>query len=189
LNWQVDEHSCDLWCNFFSAHFLNELVDELSHLVLVLRIIRDNCIHEHGSFLVVFNDVRGSLLSWLLIKHWWLSHCHVLINWHSHCWLLELVWHRAILLRKRLCWHHLRLLLAIVLLSAHLVVVVIWSVVGSSVVHFLVHVLSVEVSEQSLNQLEHLWLVDQVHADVCWVLFLVVLEISLVLDILLLSLS
>ena len=37
---EIDEHSCDLGSLFFSDTVLNILVDELSYLMLVVRVVR-----------------------------------------------------------------------------------------------------------------------------------------------------
>ena len=94
---EIDEHSCDLGCLFFSDTVLNILVDELSNLMLVVRIVRG---HSRGKGLTesqVLEDLRRDLLLLLLLLG---SHLHLL---GSHLRLSHhhgLTWHRA--------WVHLR---------------------------------------------------------------------------------
>ena len=39
---EIDEHSCDLGSPFFSDTGLNIVVDELSYLILVVRVLRSH---------------------------------------------------------------------------------------------------------------------------------------------------
>jgi hypothetical protein len=120
-------------------------------------------------------------LTWSLSSE--LLGLHVLLLGH-HRGELVLLGHGSVL-------EHLVVLLRHLGSVAALHLVVVWS---TSLL--VLHVASVDavlpvahVSDEGLDELEHLWLVDDVNVEVGWALLLVVLEVGLVLGIFLLDLS
>jgi len=116
-NWQLDEHTGDLWCFVLTDESLNELVDATTDLVFHVRVVWVQSWDVlHGLGLISLSDghVTG--------VHWHLGWYH----WHS----LSRWWHV-------LLWHWLLLLL----LHHHLLVLVGWWHVLLLHVHVLVHLL------------------------------------------------
>jgi hypothetical protein len=188
LDGQVNQHSGDLGGQVFTGLFLNVLVDEFSDLGLVVWVVGDHGIHEHGSLLVVFSNggvhVHGGESAWA----WSLSELLLLLLGHVvHSGETVLIGHGS----GRLLLEHLARSLVHGGSAAHLVVVVL-----RSAALLVLHVASVDavlsvahVGDEGLDQLEHLWLVDDVDVEVGGALLLVVLEVGLVLGVFLLDLS
>ena len=58
LHGEVDEHASDLGGSLLTSHGLNEFVDELTHLSLEVRVVRNDGWGKVSSLLVVSDNVR-----------------------------------------------------------------------------------------------------------------------------------
>ena len=204
LDWEIDEHTCDLWCFVFTGNLFYVFIDELSYLTLVVGVLWNNSWEYLVTLLVVLNNMGWELLvlGWhhLLLLGWdshgsWhhlLRHSHLLLwhaAWvHSHWWLSsKRGWHLTWL--HLWLWHVAWLVVLSLLVWASLTTTL--SVVV--VVHATLSVeslgLSLEMEHEVLNKLIDLGSVHDVHVEGSWVLLLEVLIVSLVSDLLLLKLS
>jgi len=143
VDWQLNEHTGDLWCLVVTNDHLDELVDAATDLGLQVGVVWVE------GWDVLVRGVQVSLLDWHAV--WVLLHAHHLVGvWHHwHAWslrhlllLLLLLWHwlllllLLLLLNHSLLWWHVHLLLLshvrvhLLLLLAH---------VGVTLVHVLTH--------------------------------------------------
>lgn len=137
-NWQLNEHTGDLWRLVVTNDHLDELVDAATDLGLQVRVVWV----EGGDVLV-----RGVQVS-LLDRHAVRVHAHHLVGvWHHwHAWslwhlLLLLLWHwllllLLLLLNHSLLWWHVHLLLSHV--RVHLLLLLL-AHVRVTVLHVLTH--------------------------------------------------
>ena len=72
-NGQVDQHASNLGCLLLSSKGLYVLIDELSYLTLVVRVVWSDTWKEMSSLLVVLDDVRRKSLdlNWNALRKSW----------------------------------------------------------------------------------------------------------------------
>jgi len=107
VDWELDEHTGDLWSSLVSNHGSDEWEDSLSDLLLEVWVLLGHSWEKLGAHLHVLHNHWVSTLwglslwwawhSWLWghwLGHWGLWWHHSLWDtWHSHWWLLAHVWH------------------------------------------------------------------------------------------------
>lgn len=181
VDWQLDQHTGDLWSLVLTNEMLHVLVDAATNLLLQVRVLRRHSVDVfHGTLLILSGNTTHLLLllsHMHLLLHWW-HWCAWLLHWHSlwdwlvhHLWLH---WHSLLLVHHSLAhltlWLSTHLLVRVVhVTSAHasmvvvthvvmswVVVALVWSpvVVSSALVHLLLGLLVVlDDTEQLLKHL------------------------------------
>lgn len=213
LHWQLDEHTSDLWSLLGSNDQLHIVEDEVTNLLLQVRVSLNSGWEEFvsGELILLLWGHVSSVDHWGGWWHWgtWLSRWH-LGHWHTWLWH-HLLWHWCLWLVLSLLWHwlstHLLTTSHVVHLLHVLVLVVVSSLVvslshtsstshvvhlvSSSIVHLLVHgLVLLDEGQKLLDDLGQMWLTGQVvPLESTSLLGLVVLEISLILGFLELDLS
>lgn len=84
LQWQVNKHTCDLWCSVFASQLLYEFVNEFSNLTLEVRVLWHSGGQQLSSLSVIGNNVGwdiGIHLNWKLSLD------------RNLCW--DLLWNQA----------------------------------------------------------------------------------------------
>lgn len=165
-NWQLNEHTGDLWCFVLTNESLNELVDATTDLVFHVRVVWIQSWDVlHGLVLISLSDrhVSGGHLHlawhhWHSLGRWWHVlwwHWLLLLLLHHHMLILVGWWH-ILLLHVHVLMHLLLLVhLSLVLLhvwSSHVLVVVV-STLDRSWASLVVRVLSSSVHVTTLVHL------------------------------------
>ena len=195
LNWELDQHTGDLWCLLWSDDHVNVVEDQMSNLILEVWVSLSDGVEEllgaHQVLLLRSQVLWDLLHSWSTwhSSHWCLWHTLSSSSWHSWLWSHWLShWHLT------WSWWH-------VVHTSHLVVhvsvllVVVWSSLSTlvtsehaslSLVHSHVHgLVLLDESKKLLNDLGEMRLAGKiVPLESTRLLGLILLEVRLILDLL-----
>jgi len=172
VEWQLDQHTRDLWCLFVTDQLLDVLVNSMSNLVLKMWVLwRDGWDVLGGIKLILLGHGH---LGWVdlvlhhvwLDRHWLLNHSLVSLwhwvltwlSWHHWLWLITshhtwLLWHLLSLMHWLLSWTSLVVAWSLSWRSIVVVSWLSWSV-DLNMVHLLVRLLVILDDTEQL--LEHL---------------------------------